>query len=118
MGYAATNGAISSNQTLTPLSIPLGITVPANTTSFVQLLTNLDASGGTAISAASQQTGSGITAGNHARNRRHSRLHRRNEQFTYTTAAGDTLANVVAAINANANFSASLSGNSLDRHRQ
>src|ERR1700689_337058 len=40
MGYAATNGVISSNQTLTPLSIPLGITVPAKTTSSIQLLTN------------------------------------------------------------------------------
>lgn len=113
MGYAATNGAISSNQTLTPLSIPLGVTVPANTTSFVQLLTNLDASGGTAISAASQQTGSGITAGTTLATGDTLAFTDGTNTFTYTTAAGDTLANVVTAINANPNFSASLSGNSL-----
>src|SRR5580692_3641621 len=62
MGYAAQNGVISSNQTLTPLTIPLGVTTPAKTTSYMQLLTNLDASDGTAVTAGSQQTGTGITS--------------------------------------------------------
>jgi flagellar hook protein FlgE len=113
MGYAATNGAISSNQTLTALSIPLGTTVPAKTTTSVQLLTNLNAAGGTAVSAASQQTGSGLTAATVLKTGTTLAFSDGTNAFTYTTAAGDTLSNVVTAINANANFSASLSGNSL-----
>ena len=113
MGYAATNGVISSNQTLTPLSIPLGITVPAKTTSSIQLLTNLDASGGTAITAGSQQTGSGITAGTTLKTGSTLDFTDGTNAFTYTSAAGDTLASVAAAINANANYSATLNGNSL-----
>src|ERR1700722_14790258 len=113
MGYAASNGVISSNQTLTPLTIPLGVTVPAKTTSYIQLLTNLDASGGTAISAGSQQTGSGISAGTTLKTGSTLDFTDGTNAFTYTSAAGDTLASIATAINANANYSATVNGNAL-----
>jgi flagellar hook protein FlgE len=113
MGYAATDGVISSNQTLTALSIPLGITTPANATTEFQLLTNLDATAGAAVSAASQQTGSGIATATTLQTGDVLAFSDGTNNFTYTTAAGNTLSSVVAAINGNANFTASLTGNSL-----
>jgi flagellar hook protein FlgE len=113
MGYAAINGVVNTNQTLTPLTIPLGITIPAKATSEIQLTTNLDASSGTAVSAASQQTGSGIGAGTTLQTGDVLAFSDGTNSFSYTTVAGNTLASVVAAINGNANFTASLSGNSL-----
>jgi flagellar hook protein FlgE len=113
MGYQATNGVISSNQTLSALSIPLGVTTPAKATSTIQMLTNLNAGNGTAVSAASQQTGSGIAAATVLQTGGALAFSDGTNNFSYTTAAGNTLSSVVTAINANANFTASLSGNSL-----
>jgi flagellar hook protein FlgE len=113
MGYAAVDGAISSNQTLSPLTIPLGVTTPAKTTSFVQLLTNLNAGDTTAVSAASQQTGSGIAAGTVLATGGTLDFTDGTNTFSYSAAAGNTLSSVVTAINASPNFTASLSGNSL-----
>jgi len=113
MGYPATNGVIGTNQTLSPLSIPLGVTTPAKATGTVQLLSNLDARLGTAVSAASQQTGSGIAAATTLQTGGVLAFSDGTNNFSYTTVAGNTLASVVAAINGNGNFSASLSGDSL-----
>ena len=113
MGYAATNGVISSGEALSALSIPLGATAPAKATSMFQLMTNLDSSGGTAISAASQQTGGGILAATVLKTGSVLSFSDGTNAFTYTTAAGNTLSSVVAAINANTHYSASLAGNSL-----
>jgi len=113
MGYKATNGVIATGQALSALSIPLGITTPANATTTMQLLTNLDAGAGTAMSAASQQTGTGIAAATTLQTGGVLAFTDGTNNFSYTTAAGNTMASVVAAINANANFTASLSGDSL-----
>jgi flagellar hook protein FlgE len=111
MGYLATNGVVNTNQALSPLSIPIGMTSPAKVTSQIQLRVNLDAGAKTPISAASQQTGTGIAAGTVLRTGSVLAFSDGTNNFTYTTALNDTLTNVVAAINANANFTASLSGN-------
>ena len=92
------------------LSIPLGMTVPANATTTIQMLSNLDASSGTAVSPASQQTGSGITAATTLKTGSVLAISDGTNNFSYTTARGRHVASVVAAINGNANFSASLSG--------
>ncbi len=113
MGYQAVNGIVSPGQSLSALSIPLGITTPAKATSTMQLFSNLDARLGTAVSAASQQTGSGISAATTLKTGTALAFSDGTNNFSYTTLAGDTLASVVAAINGNANFSASLAGNSL-----
>jgi flagellar hook protein FlgE len=113
MGYTATNGVVNSGQTLSPLSIPLGITTPANATTTMQLVSNLDAQAGTAVSADSQQTGSGLAAATTLQTGGVLALSDGTNTFSYTTVAGNTLASVVTAINGNANFSASLSGNAL-----
>jgi flagellar hook protein FlgE len=113
MGYLAANGVVTAGQTLSPLTIPLGVTIPAKATSAIQLLSNLDARSGTAVSAASQQTGSGIAAATTLKTGGVLAISDGTNNFSYTTLAGDTLASVVAAINGNANFSASLSGSSL-----
>ena len=113
MGYQATNGVVGTGQALSPLTIPLGITIPAKSTTQFQLLTNLDASDGTAAVAASQQTGTAIAAGTVLKTGSALGISDGTNSFTYTTLAGDTLASVAAAINGNANFSAAVSGNSL-----
>ncbi len=113
MGYQAVNGVISANTTLSALSIPLGITTPAKETSTIQLFTNLDAGLGTATTAGSQQTGTGITAATVLGTGNVLAVSDGTNNFSYTTLAGDTLASVVAAINGNANFTASLTGDSL-----
>jgi len=113
MGYAATGGVIATGQTLSALTIPLGATAPAKPTTSFQFMTNLDATAGTAVNAASQQTGNGIAAATTLQTGGVLTFSDGTNNFTYTTAAGNTLASVVTAINANANFTASLSGNSL-----
>jgi flagellar hook protein FlgE len=113
MGYAAVNGVISPGQTLSPLTISLGATAPAQATTTMQMITNLDAGDGTAVSAGSQQTGSGIAAATTLQTGGVLAFTDGTNTFTYTTAAGNTLSNVVAAINANPKFTASLNGNSV-----
>ena len=112
-GYNAVNGVIQANATLGALAIPTGLVNPPKATGNVQLALNLDATGGTPISAASQQTGTGIAAGTVLATGSQIAFNDGTNNFTYTTVANDTLANVVTAINANPNFTASLSGNNL-----
>src|SRR5579883_1855347 len=109
-GYNAVNGVIQANGAL---AIPTGLVNPPKATGNVQLALNLDATGGTPISAASQQTGTGIAAGTVLATGSQIAFNDGTNNFTYTTVANDTLANVVTAINANPNFTASLSGNNL-----
>jgi flagellar hook protein FlgE len=112
-GYEAVNGVINPNQTLAAISIPGGLISPPNPTSNVAVTLNLNSATPINPVPASQQTGAGIgpaavlttggvlafTDGTNA--------------FTYTTVLGDTLGNVINAINLNPNYTASLSGNSI-----
>jgi flagellar hook protein FlgE len=112
-GYEAVNGVINPNQTLAAVSIPGGLISPPNPTSNVAVTLNLNSATPINPVPASQQTGTGIgpaavlttggvlafTDGTNA--------------FTYTTVLGDTLGNVINAINLNPNYTASLSGNSI-----
>ncbi len=112
-GYQAVDGVIPANATLGPLSIPTGLINLPQATTEVQLALNLDASGGTGTVAASQQTGTGITSADTLATGSKLTLTDGTNTFTYTTAAGDTLATIVTKINANPNFNASLNGNNL-----
>lgn len=112
-GYTAVNGVIQANATLGALSIPTGLVNPPMATTQVQLALNLNASGGLPTVAASQQTGTGIPAGTVLGTGTQLAFSDGTNNFTYTAAAGDTLANVVTAISANPNFTASLNGNNL-----
>jgi flagellar hook protein FlgE len=113
MGYLATNGVVNANQALSPLSIPIGMISPAKVTSQIQLRVNLDAAANSPVNAGSQQTGAGIAAGTVLKTGSVLAFSDGTNNFSYTTVANDTLANVVTAINANANYTASLAGNSL-----
>lgn len=112
-GYQAVDGVIPANATLGPLTIPSGLTSAPKATTQVQLEMNLDATGGSGTVAAAQQTGTGIQAGSTLATGSVLAFSDGTNTFSYTTQAGDTLTNVVNAINANANFSASLTGNDL-----
>src|SRR5579883_3227070 len=96
-GYNAVNGVIQANATLGALAIPTGLVNPPKATGNVQLALNLDATGGTPISAASQQTGTGIAAGTVLATGSQIAFNDGTNNFTYTTVANDTLANVVTA---------------------
>jgi flagellar hook protein FlgE len=113
MGYAAVNGVVNSNQSVAPLTIPSGLNVPPKASSQFNLTVSLNSGGGTAVSPASQQTGTGITAATVLKTGSTLDFTDGTNSFAYTSAAGDTLNAAVTAINANANFTASLSGNSL-----
>jgi len=113
MGYAATDGVVDSNTPITALNIPTGITTPPKASTEFTLAVTLDSSGGTDVSAASQQTGTGIAAATVLKTGSAFNFTDGTNNFTYTSAAGDTLNSLVTAINANANFSASVSGGSL-----
>ncbi len=112
-GYQAVDGVIPPNATLGALSIPTGLINPPKATTQVQLALNLDATGGSATVAASQQTGTGITAGTALAANGTLTFTDGTNTFTYTAAANDTLATLVTDINKNANFTASLTGNNL-----
>ena len=62
-GYGAVNGVVNANATLGPLTIATGTTNPPKASANVELTLNLDSGSALPITAASQQTGSGITAG-------------------------------------------------------
>jgi flagellar hook protein FlgE len=113
MGYAAENGVVNTNQTVAPLSIPSGLNVPAKASSQFSLTLSLDSSGGTATTAASQQTGTGIAPATVLKTGSTLDFTDGTNNFTYTSVAGDTLNTVATDINANANFTASIVGNSL-----
>jgi flagellar hook protein FlgE len=112
-GYQAVNGVIPANATLGAISIPTGLTSPPQATTQVQLGLNLDASGGTGTVPASQQTGTGIAAGSTLATGSQIAFTDGTNTFTYTAQAGDTLATVASQINANPNFTATLTGNNL-----
>ncbi len=112
-GYQAVDGVIPANATLGALSIPTGLINPPKATTQVQLDLNLNASGGPATVAASQQTGTGITAGTALAANGTLTFTDGTNTFTYTAAANDTLATLVADINNNPNFTAALTGNNL-----
>jgi flagellar hook protein FlgE len=112
-GYQAVNGVIPANATLGAISIPTGLINAPKATTEVQLALNLNASGGTGTVAGSQQSGTGITTADTLETGSQLAFTDGTNTFTYTAAAGDTLANLVTQINANANFTASLNGNSL-----
>ena len=108
MGYPAVNGVVNSNQSIAPLTIPSGLTVPPKSSSQFNLTLSLNSSGGTAVSAASQQTGTGIAPATVLKTGSTLNFTDGTNTFTYTSAAGDTLNTVVTAINANANFTAAI----------
>ena len=113
MGYPAVNGVVNANQTVAPLMIPAGLTVPAKASSQFSLTVSLNSSGGTAVSAAAQQTGSGIAPATVLKTGSTLNFTDGTNAFTYTSAAGDTLNSAVTAINANPNYTASIAGNTL-----
>jgi len=113
MGYPAVNGVVNQNSTVAPLTIPAGMVIPpAASTEFAVSMT-LDSDGSTGVVAASQQTGAGIAPATVLKTGSTLAFNDGTNNFTYTTAAGDTINTVLAQINASANFTASLSGNSL-----
>src|SRR5271154_3463007 len=95
-GYAAVNGVINTNATLGPLSIATGLTNPPKATANVQLSLNLDSGTALPVAAASQQTGTGITAATALKGGTTLAFTDGTNAFTYTTGAGntDTLATV------------------------
>jgi flagellar hook protein FlgE len=114
-GYPAVDGVVNPNATLGPLSIATGLTNPPKATLNVQLSLNLDSGTALPVTAASQQTGTGIAAGTALEGGTTLAFTDGTNAFTYTAGAGntDTLATVVNAISANPNFTATLTGNSL-----
>ena len=112
-GYGAQNGIISVSQTLGALSIPNGLTNPPSATGDVGLTLNLDSVAAIPVSAASQQTGTGIAAATVLATGGQLILSDGTNNFSYTAASGDTLGSILTAMSGNANFSASLTGNSL-----
>jgi flagellar hook protein FlgE len=112
-GYPAVNGVVNANAALAPLEISTGTTNPPKQTTAVQLDLNLDSDSTLPVSAASQQTGTGIPPASVLTTGSVLTITDGTTPFTYTTVANDTLANVANAINGSPNFSASISGNSL-----
>jgi flagellar hook protein FlgE len=113
MGYQAVNGVVNPNSTIAPLVIPSGLVIaPKASTQFAVSMT-LDSDGGTGTVAAAQQTGTGITPATVLKTGGTLNFTDGTNTFTYTAAAGDTLNTLVADINANPNFTASIAGNSL-----
>jgi flagellar hook protein FlgE len=112
-GYEAVKGVINPNQVLAGISIPAGLISPPNATTNVAVTLNLDSATPVAPSPASQQTGAGIlptttlTAGTLA-------FTDGTNAFTTTVGAGNnTLNEIINVINANPNYTAALSGNSI-----
>jgi len=112
-GYQAVNGVINPSQVLSAISIPAGLTSPPNPTTNVALTLNLDSGTPVAPSPASQQTGVGIAPATVLATGSVLAFSDGTNPFTYTTVLGDTLNSVITAIDANPNYTANLSGNSL-----
>jgi flagellar hook protein FlgE len=112
-GYQAVKGVINPSQTLSAISIPAGLTSPPNPTSNVALTLNLDSGTQIAPSPASQQTGTGLAPATVLATGSVLAFSDGTNPFTYTTVLGDTINNVITAIDANPNYTANLSGNSL-----
>lgn len=112
-GYEAVNGVINPSQVLGAVTIPAGLISPPNPTSNVAVTLNLNSATPIAPTAGSQQTGTGIPPASVLTTGTTLAFNDGTNNFTYTTVANDTLSNVIAQINANPNFTASLNGNSL-----
>ena len=112
-GYQAVNGVVNPSLGLAAISIPAGLTSPPNPTSNVAVTLNLDSGTLVAPSPASQQNGTGIVPATVLKTGSVFAISDGTNAFSYTTLAGDTLSNVISAINTNPNFTASLNGNSL-----
>ena len=113
MGYQAVNGLVNAAGASSALQIQLGQTSPPQATGNVALVMNLNATAGVP---ASQQTGTGIAAGDVLATGSVITFNDATagpNNFTYTTQAGDTLQTIVNQINTSGTFTASLSGNSL-----
>jgi flagellar hook protein FlgE len=112
-GYEAVKGVINPSQTLGAISIPAGLISPPNPTSNVAITLNLNSGTPIAPSPASQQTGTGIPPASVLTTGGVLAISDGTNTFSYTTVLNDTLSNVINAINASPNFTASLSGNSM-----
>ncbi|HXX44757.1 MAG TPA: flagellar hook protein FlgE [Candidatus Acidoferrales bacterium] len=113
MGYVAVNGVVNPSSTVSPITIPSGLVIPPKASTQFSVSMTLDSDSGTGTAAASQQTGAGIAPATVLATGSTLNFNDGTNNFTYTSAAGDTINTLLAAINANANFSASLAGNSL-----
>ena len=113
MGYGAVNGVVNANSTIAPLVIPAGLVIPPKASTQFSVAMTLDSDGGLATSAASQQTGTGIAPATVLKTGSTLNFTDGTNNFTFTSVAGNTLNTVLADINANPNFTAALSGNSL-----
>ena len=112
-GYPAINGVVNPNAAPVSLQIATGTTNPPKQTTSVQLALNLDSVSDTPVTAAAQQTGSGIPPASVLTTGGVLTITDGTTPFTYTTVLGDTLTQVANAINGSPNFTASISGNSL-----
>ncbi|MGA2509705.1 MAG: flagellar hook protein FlgE [Candidatus Acidiferrales bacterium] len=113
MGYGAVNGVVNSNSTIAPIVIPSGLVIPPKASTEFSVALTLDSDGGLATAAAAQQTGTGIAPATVLKTGSTLNFTDGTNNFAFTSVAGNTLNTVLAAINANPNFTASLSGNSL-----
>jgi len=113
LGDAAVGGVINTNQVPGPLTIAAGLINPPKATANANLAINLDPSATPAANVASQQTGTGIAPATILATGSTLAFTDGTNAFTYTTLAGNTLNTIVDQINANPNFNATISGNSL-----
>jgi flagellar hook protein FlgE len=113
MGYQAVNGVVNPASTLGAITIPSGLVIPPKASTQFSVAMTLDSDNGTGTVAASQQTGTGIAPATVLKTGGTLNFTDGTNNFTYTSAAGDTLNTLVTAINANPNFTASIAGNSL-----
>lgn len=113
MGYAAVNGVVNPSSTVSPITIPAGLVIPPKASTQFSVAMTLDSDAGTGTTAASQQTGAGIAPATVLKTGSTLDFTDGTNNFAYTSAAGDTLNTLVAAINASPNFTASIAGNSL-----
>ncbi len=113
LGYPTVNGVVNPNAAPTPLVIATGVTNPPSPTTAVQLNLNLDSVSAGPVAAAAQQTGTGIGPTTVLTTGSVLGLTDGTNPFSYTTVANDTLSNVANAINANGNYTATISGGSL-----
>ena len=113
LGSPSINGVVNPNAALAPLIISAGTTNPPKPTTTVQLSMNLDSGSTLPVSAASQQTGTGIPPATALTVGSVLTISDGVTPFTYTTVLNDTLATVAAKISATPNFTAAITGNSL-----
>jgi flagellar hook protein FlgE len=113
LGSPSINGVVNPNAALAPLIISSGTTNPPKPTTTVQLSMNLNSGSALPVSAASQQTGTGILPAAVLTTGSVLTISDDVTPFTYTTVLNDTLATVAAQINTTTNFTASITGNSL-----